>query len=260
VIRIAAVADLHAGVDSVGALAPGFVGIEERADVLLVAGDLTRYGTVEEAHVLAGELREVRLPKIAVLGNHDHHDGRPEAVVDVLGAAGIRVLEGHGLTLDVDGQRLGVAGIKGFGGGFAGACATAFGEPEMKAFVAHTQAVAQRLAVSLDELDEDGCDARVALLHYSPVPETLVGERLEIYPFLGSQLLAEAIDRSGADVALHGHAHGGTEHGCTPGGVPVRNVALPVIGCAYRIYTLGEARRPSPVTHDAAPSGPRSSR
>jgi Icc-related predicted phosphoesterase len=185
------------------------------------------------------ELARVKIPKIAVLGNHDHHDGRPEAVADVLGSGGIRVLEGHAVVLDLPGGLLGVAGVKGFGGGFAGAHAAAFGEPEMKAFVQHTHAISERLADALASLDERRCDAKVALLHYSPTPDTLVGERLEIYPFLGSQLIAEAIDRAGADLALHGHAHAGQEEGRTPGGTPVRNVALPVIGCAYRVFTLG---------------------
>lgn len=243
-MRVAAVGDVHAGADSAGLLGPGFVGIEEHADVLLLAGDLTRCGTPDEAMVLAGELREVTIPKVAVLGNHDHHDGRAEAVIDVLVSQGIRVLEGHAVVLDVGGERLGVAGVKGFGGGFAGASATAFGEDEMKAFIAHTQAVSHRLSDALSALDRCDCDARVALLHYSPVPDTLVGERLEIYPFLGSQLLAEAIDRAGADLALHGHAHAGSEQGITPGGVPVRNVAMPVLRCAYRVFALeSDARR-----------------
>ena len=146
---------------------------------------------------------------IAVLGNHDHHDGRPEAIADILGNAGIHVLEGHAAVLDLPGGRLGVAGVKGFGGGFAGANASAFGEPEMKAFVQHTHTIADRLGQALASLDDEHCDARIALLHYSPTPDTLVGERLEIYPFLGSGLLAEAIDRAGADLALHGHAHKG---------------------------------------------------
>jgi Icc-related predicted phosphoesterase len=126
-----------------------------------------------------------------------------------------------------------VAGTKGFGGGFAGACGSEFGEPEMKAFINHTRELAENLERSLAGLD---ADLRVALLHYSPVEGTLLGERLEIYPFLGSYLLAEAVDRAGADLVLHGHAHRGTEQGVTPGGVQVRNVAQPVIRHAYHVY------------------------
>jgi Icc-related predicted phosphoesterase len=238
VIRIAAMGDVHAGVDSHGQIAPGFADIGERADVLLLAGDLTCHGTREEAAVLVHELAAVPIPMVAVLGNHDHHCDQPDEVVATLTEAGIQVLEGDHLVLDVADARLGVAGVKGFGGGFTGACASAFGEPEMKAFVEHTRRIADTLESSLAELDLIGADVRVALLHYSPVPETLVGERLEIYPFLGSYLLAEAIDRVGAHLALHGHAHAGTEHGATPGGVPVRNVAQPVLGAAYRVYAL----------------------
>jgi len=134
------------------------------------------------------------------------------------------------------GVRVGVAGTKGFGGGFAGACGSEFGEPEMKAFTRHSRELAERFGVALRELD---CDVRLAVTHYSPVPETLVGERPEIYPFLGSYLLAQAID-SAPDTALavHGHAHAGSERGTTPGGVKVRNVAHPVIKQAYNVYQL----------------------
>jgi Icc-related predicted phosphoesterase len=239
VIRIAAVGDIHLSGDTDRDLAEGMAGIEQHADVLLLAGDLTKCGTPQEAKIVVRELRDVAIPVIAVLGNHDHHDGRPEAVTDVLGSGNIRVLEGHAVVLDLPDGRLGVAGVKGFGGGFAGANASAFGEPEMKAFVQHTHLIGDRLAHALESLDHHPCDAKVALLHYSPIPDTLYGERLEIYPFLGSHLLAEAVDRCGADLVLHGHAHAGTEEGTTPGGVPVRNVAMPVIGCAYRVFTLG---------------------
>jgi Icc-related predicted phosphoesterase len=139
-------------------------------------------------------------------------------------------------VVDLDGTTVGVAGCKGFGGGFVGACASNYGEPEMKAFVRHTMQAADTLSDALGSLDTD---VRIALLHYSPVAETLQGEPLEIYPFLGSYLLAEAIDRHGADLALHGHAHAGSARGRTAGGCPVRNVALPVIGHAYRLFCLG---------------------
>lgn len=171
-----------------------------------------------------------------MLGNHDYHLGHEVEVTALLAEAGVIVLEGAGRVLEVGGIRVGVAGIKGFGGGFAGACATEFGEPEMKAFVHHTRLAAARLERALEELD---ADLRIALLHYSPVADTLRGEKPEIHAFLGSYLLAEAADRGGACLILHGHAHGGTEKGATEGGVPVRNVAQPVIRRAYALYTLG---------------------
>jgi Icc-related predicted phosphoesterase len=234
-MRIAAVGDIHVGADSVGMLAPGLADIEAHADVLLLAGDLTKCGTVDEALLVAEELSGVTVPVIAVLGNHDHHADVAEEVTKVLESSGIRVLEGESVIVDVRGHRLGVAGVKGFGGGFAGACAADFGEREMRDFVRHAREVSTDLERALGLLD---ADLRVALLHYSPVPDTLVGERLEIYPFLGSYLLGEAIDRAGAHLVLHGHAHAGTDRGETAGGVPVRNVALPVIGAAYHVFAL----------------------
>ncbi|HEV2686082.1 MAG TPA: metallophosphoesterase [Actinomycetota bacterium] len=242
-IRIAAVADIHFGEDSAGMLLSQFEGLREHADVLLVAGDLTKRGGAEEGAVVARELAVVPVPVIAVLGNHDYHSDEQDSVRKCLEDAGVTVLEGERSVVEVDGVRLGVAGTKGFGGGFAGACATDFGEPEMKAFVRHTMGFAERLEDQLRSLD--GCDVRVALLHYSPVRDTLAGERAEIFPFLGSYLLAEAIDHAGADLAIHGHAHAGVEKGVTPGGVLVRNVAQPVIKHAYNVYTFEASRVPA---------------
>jgi Icc-related predicted phosphoesterase len=233
VIRVAAVGDVHVGTDSAGRLAPRLAGLADHADVFLLAGDLTHRGRPEEAKVLAEELRGVRVPTIAVLGNHDYHSDEQDGVTEVLEQAGIRVLEGDAVVLDIGGRRVGIAGSKGFGGGFAGASASDFGEPEMKAFVGHTKALAGRLERALGGLHTD---RRIVLLHYSPVAETLAGEPREIHAFLGSYLLAEAVDRVGADLVLHGHAHRGSRDGTTPGGVPVRNVAAPVIGRAYEVF------------------------
>jgi Icc-related predicted phosphoesterase len=238
--RIAAVGDIHVGVDSVGRVAEGVRNIDERADMLLLAGDLTRCGEAVEARLVADELRDVHVPMVAVLGNHDHHADEVAEVTEVLVDAGVCVLDGTATTLEVDGVTVGVAGTKGFGGGFAGACATAFGEQATKAFVEETMGEAARLRAALEGLDTD---RRVALLHYSPIEETLRGERLEIYPFLGSHLLAEAVDTAGADLVLHGHAHHGSERGVTPGGTRVRNVAQPVIQQAFRVYDLRDPDR-----------------
>jgi Icc-related predicted phosphoesterase len=232
-IRIAAVGDLHVGEDSRGRWAPHLRNLASDADLLLLAGDLTQAGGVEEAAILADELRTTSVPTVAVLGNHDYHSDAAATVIRLLREVGVRVLEGDGTVVEVAGTRIGIAGTKGFGGGFAGACGSDFGEPEMKAFIRHTQHLADRLQHALAELE---ADVRVALLHYSPIPATLQGERLEIYPFLGSYLLAEAIDRSGADLVVHGHAHAGSERGVTPAGIRVRNVAQPVIRSAYRVY------------------------
>ena len=235
-IRVAAFGDCHFAEDATGTLAPTLEHVGEHADVLLLAGDLTRVGSAAEAEALAAELRHIPIPMAAVLGNHDYHSDREKEVGDVLRDAGIHVLEGEAVVLDTPAGTVGVAGVKGFGTGFPGAMCSDFGEPEMKAFVRHSHDAAERLREALDAVQH--ADARVALTHYAPVQDTLQGERLEIYPFMGSYHLAEAIDAAGADLALHGHAHGGTEKGMTPGGVHVRNVAQPVIQTSYRVYCL----------------------
>ncbi|MER7207444.1 metallophosphoesterase [Streptosporangium sp. NPDC000239] len=234
-LRIAAVGDVHLDERLRGSYRKRLDDVEQHADVLLLAGDLTRHGTLEEAAVVTDEFRDLPVPVVAVLGNHDHHSDRPAEIAAMLSDAGITVLHDDATVLDIDGVRLGVAGGKGFGGGYAGKCASDFGEPEIKAFVGHTKRIAERWRVALKELQ---ADRRVVLSHYSPVKDTLAGEPLEIYPFLGSYLLAEAVDAEGADLIVHGHAHAGTEKGVTPGGIRVRNVALPVLGRAYGVYCL----------------------
>ncbi|MFD9335056.1 metallophosphoesterase [Streptomyces sp. NPDC060028] len=240
-IRVAAVGDIHLAPGAEGLLRPAFETLGTCADLLLLAGDLTRHGTEEEARVVAGEVAGLPVPVIAVLGNHDYQSDRQEAVTRVLSEADVTVLEGDCVQFDVDGVTVGVAGTKGFGGGFAGRCASEFGEPEMKAFIQYTRSCADGLLRSLRELSDRDCAVRIALTHYAPVPDTLAGEPPEIYPFLGSYLLAEAVDEAGADLAVHGHAHLGTEHGMTEGGVRVRNVAMPVIGSAFALYHLNRA-------------------
>jgi Icc-related predicted phosphoesterase len=239
-IRVAAVGDVHLGADTRGSLRPALADLGAQADVLLLAGDLTRLGTPEEGLAVADEFADLPVPVVAVLGNHDYHADAEEKITSLLVDRGITVLEGSGTVLDVDGVRVGIAGAKGFGGGFAGKCGHAFGEPEMKAFIHHTERVAEQLRVALLGLT---ADVRIALTHYSPSADTLHGEPPEIHPFLGAYQLAEAIDSSGVDLAVHGHAHYGTEVGTTPGGVRVRNVAQPVLQAAYRVYTLEPASR-----------------
>jgi len=234
-IHVAAAGDIHFAPDAAGTLRPHLEHLGERADLLLLAGDLTRLGTAEEAEALADELRDVDVPMVAVLGNHDYHSDQSGEVTGILEGIGVRVLEGDSVVVPVNGTTVGVAGTKGFGGGFVGACGSEFGEPEMKAFMAHSRGLAERLEACLTALDTD---VRIALLHYSPCPDTLAGERLEIFPFLGCHLLGEAVDRGGATLAVHGHAHRGTERGLTAGGRHVRNVAQPVIGHAYALYCL----------------------
>ena len=234
-LRIAAVGDIHLGEDARGHYRKRLEGIEERADVLMLAGDLTRHGTLAEGRLVADEFRDLPLPVVAVLGNHDYHSNLQDEIAGELRGAGVIVLDDDGVVVQCGETKLGVVGGKGFGGGFAGKCASEFGEPEIKDFVRHTRLIAEAWQVALKEVQ---ADHRVVLSHYSPVKETLEGEPLEIYPFLGSYLLAEAVDTAGADLILHGHAHKGSEKGMTPGGIRVRNVALPVIGRAYVVYCL----------------------
>ncbi|MGW0007200.1 metallophosphoesterase family protein [Nocardia grenadensis] len=234
-MRIAAVGDVHLGTDSRGMLRPALRDLPEHADVLLLAGDLTNHGTLSEAEVVATEFADVGVPVIAVLGNHDHHSDLSDEITEMLAVAGITVLEGEATTLTIGDRTLGVAGTKGFGGGFAGKCASVFGEHLMREFAGHTVELATRLDTALAELDTD---ITVVLTHYSPVSDTLHGEPREIYPFLGSYLLGEPIDTHRADLALHGHAHAGCERGTTPGGIRVRNVAQPVIRSAFAVYEL----------------------
>jgi Icc-related predicted phosphoesterase len=232
---VAAVGDVHAGVDSAGPIRDAICGIETRADLLVLAGDLTQHGTIEEAAVVARELASLKIPAFAVLGNHDYQAGAEAAIRIALENAGVQVLEGEAGVCQIDGARVAVAGVKGFGSGFAGACGTEFGEPEMKLFVRRARESGAQLAHALATTD---AEIHIALMHYAPIKDTLAGERPEIYPFLGSFFLAEAIDEAPTDLAIHGHAHNGTEWGISPAGVPVRNVARQVLRRAYKVYEL----------------------
>ena len=234
-VTVAAVGDIHVGADVRGVIGTSLATAAIQADLLLLAGDLTRCGSVDEIRMVVDELSHVPLPTIAVLGNHDLHSDQGDEIGAILESGGITVLDRSGIVVDVAGVRVGVAGAIGFGGGFDGATASDFGEREMKSFVERSRREADGLAEALAGLD---CGTRIALTHYSPIADTLEGEPREIYPFLGSHLLADAIDRTGADLAIHGHAHRGIECGTTPGGVPVRNVAMPVIRRPYCLITI----------------------
>jgi Icc-related predicted phosphoesterase len=246
VIRVAAVADFHAGPESAGTLGPLFAGLREEADILLLAGDLTRDGDPDEAEIVVNELKDVGVPVVAVLGNHDYESDQVPAIIATLRSAGMHILDRSGVVLDVAGQRLAIAGTKGFGGGYGAALADDFGEPEMKAWIQHAEREAAALEDALNALVGD---IRIVLLHYSPVTETLNGERLELYPFLGNSMLGAAIDRSGADLVLHGHSHHGSPAGATPGGIPVRNVAQTVIRKPYAVFLIDEDEEAEPILH-----------
>jgi Icc-related predicted phosphoesterase len=252
-IRVAAVGDVHLGPDLVGRHRAGLEDLDEHADVLLLAGDLTRHGTIDEAQIVADEYRDLPVPVVAVLGNHDYHSDRPGEVTELLRGAGLIVLEGEGVVLDLPPGRLGVAGAKGFGLGFAGRSASDFGEPEMKDFSRTGRRSGEVLADALADVATQAPDFTVALTHYAPVDDTLVGEPPEIWAFLGNYLLGKAIDDCGADLAVHGHAHAGTERGITEAGVRVRNVAQPVIRAAYAVYEVRPTTGGGPPRSTAGP-------
>lgn len=254
-IRLAAVGDVHCGTDVRTQIRDQFASVPDHADALLLAGDLTRLGVPEEAEVLADALGGLRgLPIAGVLGNHDFQSDRQDEVRAIFEAAGVTMLEGSSVVWEIGSFRVAVAGSKGFGGGFEGTHATAFGESEMKRFVDHTRSLADRLDVCLQELD--GADLTILLLHYAPIRETLTGEPREIFPFLGSYLFAELADRHAVDLVLHGHAHRGVERGRTTGGIPVRNVAQAVIQQGYAVYALDRARRGSATRQGASTPSP----
>lgn len=249
-LRIAAVGDFHCGAEDVGAYRELFAEANAQADVLVLTGDLTRRGLASEFRVVIGELADVEIPIVAVLGNHDYESGEVNVAGRLLRERGIHLLSGDSFELT---ERVGFAGTKGFMGGFGRGTLTAFGEPETKAFVNATVAEVQTLELALRRLSTP---IRVAVLHYAPILGTVMGEPEMIYPFLGTDRLAEALDRYGATVAFHGHAHSGTLSGRTPAGVPVFNVSLPLLrkelpGTMFFVHDVGEV--PAPTTAPVPP-------
>jgi len=222
-IRVAAVSDIHYSKTSQGALQPLFAEITNSADILVLAGDLTDFGLAEEARVLAKDLTAaLKIPAVGVLGNHDFEAGEEKEIMKILQDAGVRMLDGD--TYEVHG--VGFAGIRGFCGGFGRGALGAWGEPVIKAFVHEAITEALKLESALARLKTDH---RIAILHYAPIRETVEGEPLEIYPFLGSSRLEEPLSRYEVTAVFHGHAHKGTLEGKTAKGIPVYNVAYPLL-------------------------------
>ena len=249
-IRVAAVADLHCAKSSQGTFQPLFARISEAADIALLAGDLTDYGLPEEAAVLARELTALRVPAAAVLGNHDLESGKSAEVVQALRDAGVQVLDGDACEL----AGVGIAGVKGFGGGFGRHALAPWGESIIKQFVHEAVNEALKLEAALARLRTRSL---IALLHYAPIQGTVDGEPLEIYPFLGSGRLEEPISRYPVSMVFHGHAHRGQLEGRTKGGVPVYNVSMPLLARSFadrppfRVFDVpvgeGAANQPTPV-------------
>jgi len=222
-VRIGAVADVHYGRDAEKRMRAVFEEVAKRVDVLLLGGDLTDFGLPEEAQVLVRDLTDVvRVPVVAVLGNHDYEAGKEQELTAVLRDAGIRVLDGD--AVEVCG--VGIVGVKGFGGGFGRGTLEPWGESGVKRFVHEAVEEGLKLERALARLQTP---RRVALLHYAPVRDTVMGEPEEIFPFLGCGRLEEPLNRYGVNAIFHGHAHGGRPQGQTAAGIPVYNVAVPVL-------------------------------
>ncbi|MGE0448175.1 MAG: metallophosphoesterase [Vicinamibacterales bacterium] len=225
-VRVAATGDLHCTRTGHGTWQPLFARVAESADLLLLAGDLTDYGTPDEARVLARELMPLRVPTVAVLGNHDVESGKEDDVRQILTDAGVTVLDGDAVEL----LGIGIAGVKGFGGGFGPRALGAWGEPTIKQFVHEAVNEALKLEAALARLRTT---ATIVLIHYSPIQQTVEGEPLEIYPFVGSSRLEDPINRFPVSLVVHGHAHRGQLEGTTKSNVPVYNVSIPLLARSF---------------------------
>lgn len=234
-MKIAAIGDLHVTEDSVAPYARVFEEASAEADVLVLCGDLTNFGKITEADILAEDIAKATVPVLGVLGNHDYECGNHEDVARILHQAGMVVLDEQ--AHEIDG--VGFAGVKGFLGGFGRGELAPFGEPEIKAFVDVANNEARKLENALRSLRTEKI---VAVLHYSPIPDTLVGEPIEIFQYLGSARLADALDRfDNIAFVVHGHAHHGSYEGATMRGTPVYNVARPVLRDTFgKAYALLE--------------------
>ncbi len=240
-MRIAAVGDLHCPRTTAEDLAVLFKNLDREADVLLLCGDLTDYGKPDEARQLAQQLNEVRkIPVLAVLGNHEFESGQQAELTSILTASGVTVLDGTAVEI----KGVGFAGIKGFCGGFGERALQPWGEAVLKQFVRESVEETLKLESALAKLRTT---SRVVVTHYSPIAETVMGEPAEIIPFLGSSRLEEPVNRYGAAMVCHGHAHHGRLEGKTRAGIPVYNVALPLLRHAF------PDRRPIRFLEVAAP-------
>jgi Icc-related predicted phosphoesterase len=226
-LRIAATADIHVKKTGQGSMQSLFAQASEEADVLLLCGDLTDYGTIEEAKILVKEITSaLRIPAIGVLGNHDFESGHEKEIISMLTDAGVTILDGDSTEI----HGVGFAGVKGFAGGFGRRALGAWGEKIIKDFVHEAINESLKLEAALARLRTP---QKIAVLHYSPIQSTVTGEPPEIIAFLGSSRLEEPIDRYRVNAVFHGHAHRGTAEGRTKNGAHVYNVAMPVLAVAF---------------------------
>jgi len=226
-IRVAAAGDIHSAEPLRDHIERSFAALDGEADLVLLAGDLTTHGLPEQAAVLADACAPLSMPIVAVLGNHDHHSGRADEIVRLLEAAGVRMLDREHVVLELGGAEVGIVGVKGFVGGFPGAEMPDFGERLLRDIYRETSLEVEALQRGLEAIS--GCHRSIALMHYAPIADTLVGEPEQIWAFLGSGRLAAPIGMHRPDLVVHGHAHHGAPLGSI-GEVPVRNVAVHVTG------------------------------
>ena len=226
VVRLAALGDIHYSKSSQGSFQPLFAQIADSADVLLLAGDLTDYGLADEARILAKDLAPVKIPVVAVLGNHDFEGNQEREITQILTDVGVHLLDGD--TWEYHG--VGFAGIRGFCGGFGRGALGPWGEKIIKDFVHEAVQEALKLESALARLKSE---FRIVLMHYSPIRATLEGEPPEIFPFLGSSRLEDPLSRFEVTAVFHGHAHKGTPEGATQSGIPVFNVCHTLLVASY---------------------------
>jgi Icc-related predicted phosphoesterase len=242
-IRVAAAGDIHAGPADGDRVREAFARVEEQADVILLAGDLTQHGQLDEVCVVADACRDLATPVVAVLGNHDWHSDRPADLTRALGEAGVVTLDGSHTILPVAGTSVGVVGVKGFVGGFGSQWAN-FGEPLFRDAYAETTRDVDGLGRGLRAIE--GCGLRLVLLHYSPVEETLVGEPERLWLVLGADRLAGPIREHRPHLVVHGHAHHGSFEGVIDE-VPVYNVSVHVMGREFWIFELSPEQADRPL-------------
>jgi Icc-related predicted phosphoesterase len=237
-LRIAAAGDIHCSESRAEEIFAAVAGIRGAVDLVLLAGDLTTLGEPEQGRVLAEACQTLDVPVYAVLGNHDWHSGRHDELVDALQGGGIRVLDRDHVVCEADGLEVGIAGVKGFVGGFPGSHLPDFGEPLLRRVYHETTLEVEALDRGLHAIAV--CPARIVLMHYAPIEDTIVGEPPGIWAFLGTDRLAAPIAEHEPDLVLHGHAHSGSFSG-TIGEVPVYNVSVPVIGRDFWLFELDVA-------------------
>jgi Icc-related predicted phosphoesterase len=242
-IRVAAAGDIHAGPADGDRVREAFARVEEQADVILLAGDLTQHGQLDEVCVVADACRDLATPVVAVLGNHDWHSDRPADLTRALAEAGVVTLDRSHTILPVGGTSVGVVGVKGFVGGFGSQWAN-FGEPLFRDAYAETTRDVDGLERGLRAIE--GCGLRLVLLHYSPVEETLVGEPERLWLVLGADRLAGPIREHRPHLVVHGHAHHGSFDGVIDG-VPVYNVSVHVMGREFWIFELSPEQADRPL-------------